>query len=455
MLTRIKDPMKLPASRAAVVRALALLSVLATAATGCADAGDTLPVDEPDPVPSGHVDLGEYVIHLSPKRGTVTLDRLRHRAAGPGLGAQSVDAITVDQDDIPGVGPANTVELVTNSTGTDSACPVGYQAKSFCGNVTMRSFYAGRALSNVYLQVTRITDEAGVDTATHSGMNSDPAFSGLSNALGLWKFTGSGVTSPGVLAQAVATSLGGDAGARNLVFSNPDDADTSIYMRVVATLAYSTYTMTAGTTSGFVDACTSGTKVLMYNDGITMAQLALPFPFTLYGTTYSPPAATGKLTISRFGSLGFGNLGTANGSPYNTGANLALPTTSAAAFQPGIFPFWDDLNYTTNLAASGVCTLVSGVAPNRQLVVTWKNMKFTNDSNGTANMTFSSILSEGSDRIDFAYSSMTASSQVRANGNSATIGVQSASGTAAKALYNVANSAGTAATKSYALVPQP
>ncbi len=99
---------------------------------------------------------------------------------------------------------------------------------------------------------------------------------------------------------------------------------------------------------------------------------------------------------------------------------------------------------------------MSGLAPNRKLVVTWKNMKFTGDTNGTANMIFSTILSEGSDRIDFAYNTMTSSNaQARANGNSATIGVQSASGTAAKALYNIANSAGAAATKSYALVPQP
>ena len=445
----------LPVSCASVARSLVVLSVLAAWVAGCADVGDPVPVDEPEAAPSGHVDLGEYVAHLSPKRGTISLERLQRKATGPGLGTQSVDDINIVQNDIPGVGTANTVELVTNSTGTDSACPAGFQTKSFCGNVTMRSFYAGRALSNVYLQVTKITDEAGVNTTTHSGMNSDPAFSTLGNSLGLWKFTGAGVTSPGVLAQAAVTSLGGDAGTRDIVFANPDDADTSIYMHVFATLAYSTYTMTPGTASGFIDACATGTKVLLNSEGLTMEQIVLPFPFTLYGMTYSPLTAAGKLTISRFGSLGFGNLGTANGSSYNTGANVALPSTSAAAFQPGIFPFWDDLNYTTNLAASGVCTLVSGLAPNRQLVVTWKNMKFTGDTNGTANMTFSALLSEGSDRVDFAYSSMTAASQVRANGNSATIGVQSPSGTAAKALYNVANSAGTSSTKSYALVPQP
>ncbi len=196
MLTKIKELMTLPVSRAFAVRSLALLSVLATMAAGCADAGDALPDAEPDAVPSGHVDLGEYVAHLSPKRGTLTLERIHRKAAGPGIGAQSIDEITVDQDGVPGIGTANTVELVTNSMGTDSACPTGYQTKSFCGNVTMRSFYAGRALNNVYLQVTRITDEAGVDTTTHSGMNSDPAFSTLGNSLGLWKFTGTGVTSP-------------------------------------------------------------------------------------------------------------------------------------------------------------------------------------------------------------------------------------------------------------------
>jgi hypothetical protein len=433
------------------------LSVLAFGAAGCAGTPDSAPADAP---PADRLDLGEYVAHISPKRGTFTLERLHRKAAGkPGVGPQSLDEITIAQDGTAGMGTADTVELVTTGTpGVNSGCPTGFQTSAyFCGDVTMRSFYAGRSLNNVYLQVTKV-EAAGINTTTHSGANSDASYapSGstlLANTLGLWQFTGSGVTSPGVLAQAVVASNGGNAGTRTLAFDNPDDVDTTIYMHVFATLTYSDYVMTGSALTGFVDACTTtGFTKALFSSSTTATNTAdLPFPFTFYGSLF---AAASKVTLVRYGAFGFG---TPTGTFWNTPTNINLPDTGipAGSFQPGVFPFWDDLNYTTNLTASGVCTVTTGTAPNRKFVLTWKKMKFSGDTNGTADLTFSAALSEGSDRIDFAYSSMTASNQARANGNSSTIGVQNTGATLAVKKFNVPNSAGTATTGSYALTPLP
>ena len=78
---------------------------------------------------------------------------------------------------ISGSGPADTLELVNNgSPSTNAGCPVGFQSNTFCGNVTMRSFYAGRSLNNAYLQVTKIADTNDADLSGHAGVNSDGSF---------------------------------------------------------------------------------------------------------------------------------------------------------------------------------------------------------------------------------------------------------------------------------------
>ncbi|APR84921.1 bacillopeptidase F [Minicystis rosea] len=452
-----------------------LFAVAATSASGCAGSEETRSDDEPA-APSGRVHVGEFIAHVSPRRGTISFERVARTPRGPGVTPQSLDEITLTQDNVPGSGPANTVELVTNSTGIDGECPAGFQTKTFCGNVTLRSFYAGRALSNVYVQATKITDNDGNDLSGHSGKNSDASYvvgasTLLSNTLGLWRYTGSGVTTPGVIAQSTATNGGGNAGSRDWVFDNPDGADTHIHLHVFATLTYSSYTFSSlsPTLPTINNACVQGgTKNLSQSSGISMFQMNVPFPFTLYGTTYLPGTTAGKLTMSRYGAIGFGALSTATGSAYNTGTNVALPSTAAAAHRPAIYPFWENLNYTTNNSTitnspSGVCTLVSGAEPNRLLVVTWHDMKFTGDTGavypGSPNITFSAILHEGSDVIDFAYGVMANSVASRANGGAATIGVQNEAGTVATAKNSVAGSVTTNTVVGngckYTLTPNP
>jgi hypothetical protein len=406
------------------------LAALALGAAGCAGA------DEPEAweAPPGYAHLGEFVAHINPKAQSITFERLPSKVAdeAPGLGPQSIDEATITQDGVPNSGPADTLELVNNgSPGTNGSCPIGFQSNTFCGNITMRSFYAGRSLNNAYLQVTKVANTSDVDLSGHSGVNSDGSFGTLSNTLGLWKFTGTGAPT-GVLGPS---GSGANAGARDIVFANPDDATTKIYLHAYTTLTYGSYAQAGTDSSAFIDASTASGKVqvLKNGDGISPKTSTLPFAFTFYNVTY---ASGSTVTVNRYGGLGFGSqLGA------NTGANVALPSALATSFHPGVFAFWDDINYTTNDANSGVWVATTGSAPFRKFVVTWKTMKFTGDTNGTTALTFSMILNEGSDKIDFAYSSMTSSVKAaQAAGNSATIGVQNAAGNAATHILNVANS---------------
>jgi len=443
------------------------LLALALGAPSCAGTGEpvNVEIDAPTAAPDGPL-VGTFVARVSPKKGTFEILPTSKAPRPPALAPQSLDELTIDVDDVPDTtngNITNVVELVTNST---DICPAGYSSTDFfCASVTTRSFFNTRGLSNVHLYIAKLTDADGNDTTAYAGQNSDPSFSALNNTLGLWKYTGTNVATRGVLAARTATNQGGNAGTRDLVFARGDGGDFYAYFYVYATLTYSGYTMSPLSTAlpAITNACTQGgSKRITSTGGLSMLQLNLPFPFTFYGTNYALGAANSKLTVSRFGALGFGALSTATGSAYNTGASVALPSTSATTFKPGIYPFWENLNYTTTNATvttspSAFCTLTAGSEPNRQLVLTWHDMKYTGETSAvyplSPAMTISAILHEGSDVIDFIYGVMTDLPVTRANGAVAVVGVQNEAGTVATAKNMIANSV--AANSMYTLTPMP
>jgi hypothetical protein len=128
--------------------------------------------------------------------------------------------------------------------------------------------------------------------------------------------------------------------------------------------------------------------------------VALPFSYDFYGTTYSQVVASNK------GSLQF----TGNTS---SGANACLPTASIA---DAILPYWDDLNTNIN-DSMGIYTSVSGTAPNRVFNIEWRAGFIAND----AQANFEVRLYEGQPKFEVIYG------QTR-NGFSATIGVQKGTG---------------------------
>ncbi len=365
--------------------------------------------------------VGEFIARFSPREGRAEIRRIDAGRANL-LQPQSQVDLNATEDGVSGTNPPSTVELVTNSVAEDLDCPSQTTGR-FCGSVTLRHFYTGRSFNNVYVQVTKITDANGTSMAGHQGSNSDPALSwpgsyALSNSLGLWTYGSLGSSAPS------------NEGTVTWEFLNPDNADTYIALRVIASPSYTTYTRQASTAT-FTDACTAAGGINLGQPGATYKTLPAIsiFPFSIFGIT----APTIK--VARGGQIVIGP-----DIPIDSGNNPSLGLPSSNAPGAGIFPFWDKLNYTNTVSsskASNLCYLVVGSAPTRQLVVTWKAMKIFGQLSTQYDMTFDAILSEGSDRIDFVYSTMSTTNstspnnQSRVNGNTAVIGLQNETGTVA------------------------
>ena len=116
---------------------------------------------------------------------------------------QGLCALTIIQDGVPGSGPADSLELVTDSTGLDAAC-TGYAASPiFCGDVTIRSFYTA-AKNDLYAQITTLVPSTG-----YAVQNGD-SIPGASSGLGSFSYgnltaapgPGNSATRPWVFARA-------------------------------------------------------------------------------------------------------------------------------------------------------------------------------------------------------------------------------------------------------------
>src|SRR6187397_2176005 len=128
----------------------------------------------------------------------------------------------------------------------------------------------------------------------------------------------------------------------------------------------------------------------------TVTTIALPFAYSLYGTTFS------SVNLSSNGNAQFVTTDTAF-------TNQCLPWT---AHNYTILPYWDDL-YLVN-SGFGIFTSVSGTAPNRIFNIEWRAQYFP--GSGSAGVELR--LYEGQTRFDVIYGTLT-------NGNtSATAGVQ-------------------------------
>jgi hypothetical protein len=394
----------------------------ALALAGCSDAGVPEGLDfgtdyASPPLPENGVVVATFVAHVSPKEQRVVFERVE-RDDGL-LDPQSIDEINLSQDGTPGSGPPNTVELVTNSIGYNSACPGG-QGNTWCANVTLRHFFT-RPLSNVFVQMTKIS------LANRNAINSNQPEYGLDATKGLWKYTAPAAKTPGVLGLAPHNEA-----SRDWVFNYPDDSGYSIELRVVASQTYGSYVFDVSSQT-FVDACAGGTNLGTAATGT----VTLPFLFTLYGTT------SDKVNFSRRGVITVGGL-----PAPPLGANLDLPNTSAP--RSAIFPFWDELAYGLGGA---MCYRVTGATPNRQLVVTWKNMQFATDTllDNPATLTFSAFLNEGSNHVHLVYDTLIGLTD-RANGSGATVGVQNETATLAT---DELNAASFYSGDAYALIPVP
>jgi extracellular elastinolytic metalloproteinase len=139
--------------------------------------------------------------------------------------------------------------------------------------------------------------------------------------------------------------------------------------------------------------------------------IALGFPFTFYGQTYSQAFVCTNGWMSFVGPV----------TAPCAFTNAAIP--SAAAPNAAVYPFWDDLFVD---ASSSIRADTFGTAPNRRFVIEWRNVHFFLDT--TRRVDFNVVLHENG-QIVTQYRNNAA--DPREQGNSATIGIESPAGTAA------------------------
>jgi hypothetical protein len=152
-----------------------------------------------------------------------------------------------------------------------------------------------------------------------------------------------------------------------------------------------------------------GTDLLAAATGDDVSQnVALPFAFNFYGTPYS------SANVTTNGFVSFTDL-TAQW------ANSGIP--SAATPNTAIYPYWDDLYIDSPTA--GIYTASLGVAPSRQFVIEWRNIRYFADA--SRRVSFEVILNENGD-IQTMYQDI-APGDGTEMGNSATVGIENSTGT--------------------------
>ncbi|MEV0734005.1 carboxypeptidase regulatory-like domain-containing protein [Polymorphospora sp. NPDC050346] len=140
--------------------------------------------------------------------------------------------------------------------------------------------------------------------------------------------------------------------------------------------------------------------------------IALPFPVTLYGQSYS----TAWADIN--GLISFVNPGAPSPDAWPIPSPAGPDQPNAA-----LYPFWHDWVVDSN---ASVRTAVRGSAPNRQFVIEWRNVHSYEDPR--TRVTFQAILDEAGG-YTFAYTDNDGTFLERGGG--ATIGIENADGTSA------------------------
>ena len=149
------------------------------------------------------------------------------------------------------------------------------------------------------------------------------------------------------------------------------------------------------------------------NDGYFDLPLA-DFDFQFYGSPVT------NIRISTNGYITFGT----DGTDWN---NVSIPNVNSP--NAIIAPFWDDLNLNGLTGERGVWWGLIGTAPNRQLVIEWRQVP--SYEYGTEAYRFEVILYESTDRIKFQYLDVDSGTS-HDLGASATVGIENFDGTAGK-----------------------
>jgi len=150
------------------------------------------------------------------------------------------------------------------------------------------------------------------------------------------------------------------------------------------------------------DIRTTGTRSTVTDDSY-LSGLALPFPFTFFGTSYS------TFLLSASGAISFNTT-----NPYIT--NYCLPYSTYGSM---IAVFWEHIH--TSPTGAGVWTQTIGTTPNRRFVIQWYAQLY---NGSTTLIDVRAVLKEGRGDIDVCYVNTTSGSASYDTGLSETAGIQ-------------------------------
>lgn len=142
----------------------------------------------------------------------------------------------------------------------------------------------------------------------------------------------------------------------------------------------------------------------------TLSTITSLFPIYFAGDS----AGFTSLYVSSNGTISFTDPVLAQGS------NKSIPFNPPPAANTLIAPFWDDLTFT--LAGANIYYQTLGTAPNRKLVIEWRNFRQFASASGTG--TFQVVFYEDSSSIRFSYIDTDLGNATYNSGKSATVGVQ-------------------------------
>ena len=172
-----------------------------------------------------------------------------------------------------------------------------------------------------------------------------------------------------------------------------------------------------GPSYNWIDA-TGGTALGLADDG--EANVTLPFNFSFYTSTSS---------LLRVGNNGAAFYNATTGDVGVTNYPMTDTTNTPNYF---IAPFWDDIDSDTG----DVYWMVTGSAPNRQVVIEWYNRPHYSN---VGSATFELVLFENGD-ILYQYQDVNFGDAAYDNGASATVGIRGASATySLQSSYNTAS----------------
>ncbi len=179
--------------------------------------------------------------------------------------------------------------------------------------------------------------------------------------------------------------------------------------------------------TGTVTPLLTATTTPAISDDVVSPNAPLPFAFSLLGAAVTTFSASSNGNVQLFATTGSGSTGF---------TNAAIPT--AGTPNGMLAPFWDDLR---NVATTEVRSATFGTAPNRRFTVEWFDSTLIGN---VERLRFQVQIFETTNVTEFHYCTINPGTVTdgRANGNSATIGIEDLTGaTGVQASFNRPNSA--------------